>query len=139
MGGKGHEAKPDSNPGPGAYTSALKKYLGPSYKIGTASKSHKELSSKKEVPGPGQYSPEKHQYGPSYGFTRGGRHERTSSEGPGPGSYMMYQVIGREGAKHTMGGRPDTSPGRADGPGPGAYDFRRSYDGPGFKMGTETR
>lgn len=85
MAGKGSEAKQDERPGPGAYNQALKKYIGPSYKIGTASKSYKDLTTKKYVPGPGQYSPSKKEKGPSYGFGSGGRHHKEGSDIPGPG------------------------------------------------------
>lgn len=61
--------------------------MGPSYKIGTASKSYKDLTSRKYVPGPGQYSPTKKEKGPSYGFGSGGRHHKEGSDIPGPGSY----------------------------------------------------
>ncbi len=55
MGGKGASGRKEDVPGPGQYNPAdeATRQSAPGYKIGTDSKGYKDMTTRKEVPGPG--------------------------------------------------------------------------------------
>ena len=69
MQGRYTEIVKEGVPGPGAYEGkdAAVKHSAPAYKIGTGEKTSKDMTTRKEVPGPGQYSPDSKQGKPAYG------------------------------------------------------------------------
>ncbi len=68
MQGRYKEGPGSEVPGPGTYEGKdyAVKQSAPSYKIGTGEKTSKDMTTRREVPGPGQYSPESKQGNPAY-------------------------------------------------------------------------
>ena len=64
--GKAVEVRREGAPGPGQYE--LRVESGPGVKIGKDSKESKDMTTRREVPGPGQYDQGNKGEGPAYGF-----------------------------------------------------------------------
>lgn len=94
MRGKSETRNLNNTPGPGQYNpmSQTIKLKFPMCKIGTEEKIPRDKSSRKIVPGPGQYdNPKTHliRASPSYGFGTGGRNKSGRGATPGPGQYHI--------------------------------------------------
>ena len=87
MGGKVVETRVEHSPGPGQYNPADEavRQSAPGYKIGTESKDFKDMTSRKDVPGPGQYELKSSKETVAYGFGSAQREQVIESGSPGPG------------------------------------------------------
>ncbi len=111
----------------------------PGYKIGTESKGYKDMSTRKDVPGPGQYEYVVTKETTGHVFGSAQREQVRDSGMPGPGQYAQQGVIGKDSQGKTMGMRL-TDKQRDDVPGPGQYEYMRSTgEGPKWVMSSEAR
>ncbi len=90
--GKRPEEKPEPLPGPGSYSpnfrATLEKF--PAIALSTGPRVEKDFSTKKDVPGPGQYKLNSTLNGPKFGFGVGGKiTPKPDKEIPGPGAYRV--------------------------------------------------
>ena len=131
------EVRKEGAPGPGQYE--IKKESGVGVVIGKDSKESKDMSTRREVPGPGQYDHHSSKDTPAYGFGSSEREQMKDSGAPGPGQYTQQGIIGKDSQGRTMGMRfGEKSP--EDVPGPGQYEMRKTIgEGPQWRVGTEAR
>lgn len=93
------------------------------------------------LPGPGNYMTDGINTTNKYSF---GKSQRAvpSSNTPAPGSYSTDMRVGKEGAKFSMGNKPELArTSNLDAPGPGAYRSNNLHlkTSTGVKVGTEAR
>eukprot|EP00350_Pseudokeronopsis_sp_OXSARD2_P004699 CAMPEP_0170553386 /NCGR_PEP_ID=MMETSP0211-20121228/11201_1 /TAXON_ID=311385 /ORGANISM="Pseudokeronopsis sp., Strain OXSARD2" /LENGTH=133 /DNA_ID=CAMNT_0010861673 /DNA_START=147 /DNA_END=549 /DNA_ORIENTATION=+ len=92
------------NPGPGEYKVPEKSVEGPQYHFGLKNSSSLINFSAKEIPGPGQYTPQQEIF-TTVGYSMGmkGEGSFSSREGPGPGSYAYNSMFQRIKGAATFG------------------------------------
>ena len=88
------EVRKEGAPGPGQYE--IKKESGVGVVIGKDSKESKDMSTRRDVPGPGQYDHHSSKDTPAYGFGSSEREQMKDSGAPGPGQYTQQGIIGKD-------------------------------------------
>lgn len=86
MAGKAEVRRSALSPGPGNYNVEVVE-RGVAHVIGTETKGGRDLTTRKEVPGPGQYELKTAKDSRAYGFGTSKREHGKETEIPGPGSY----------------------------------------------------
>ena len=125
-------------PGPGNYE-IKREITGPiGAKFGSEARNKVKTSS--DNPGPGSYKIQSTVGGSVFKFgtsQRGGAQIKSSA--PGPGQYEPKRVIGNDGQKSTLLGRPKSVQKLHLTPGPGAYNADKKSNVPSYKLGRELR
>ncbi len=92
--GRRTEGRLETIPGPGAYTPNMKSVMErfPAIARCTGPRVEKDFSTRKDVPGPGNYSSSSTLNGPKFGFGSSGmisKSDRARANAPGPGAYKL--------------------------------------------------
>ena len=116
----------ESTPGPGNYNIRKDKVIiSPSYLFGKEKRENNTVNNKKYIPGPGSYEHNKNNVltrNPKYTFGSELKGKSYKTFAPGPGAYNFTELVGKEGAKITIGMRlNNTMMNGINTPGPGAY------------------